>query len=158
MARQERLSFQQEKKLKGEFANIICANLSCFLYMPLSYMNVSGECVRTIANFYKILPEEILVVHDDLDLAPGVVKLKTGGGHAGHNGLRDIISCLQTKDFHRLRIGIGHPGNRELVVDYVLGKPSPVERKLIDDAIVRSLDVIQLIICGDFAKAMQKLH
>ncbi len=152
------MSFQPERKLKGEVANIDSVNSSCYLYLPLSFMNVSGESVRTICNFYKILPEEVLVVHDDLDLAPGVVKLKTGGGHAGHNGLRDIIACLQTKDFHRLRIGIGHPGTRELVVDYVLGKPSPTERKLINEAITRSLDILPLVINGEFAQAMQKLH
>lgn len=152
------MSFKQEHKLKGEVANLICADLSCCLYLPLSFMNVSGDGVRKVCTFYKISPEEVLVVHDDLDLNPGVVKLKTGGGHAGHNGLRDVISCLQSKDFHRLRIGIGHPGNRELVVDYVLGKPAPNERKLIDEAIVRSLDILPLIINGDFAKAMQKLH
>lgn len=158
MARQERLSFQKEQKLKGEFANFVSANSSCFLFLPLSFMNVSGDCVRAFCSFYKILPEEILVVHDDLDLSPGSVKLKTGGGHAGHNGLRDIIACLQTKDFHRLRIGIGHPGNRELVVDYVLGKPKLEERNLIDEAILRSLNVLPLIISGDLGQAMQKLH
>lgn len=126
--------------------------------MPLSYINLSGEAVRTICSFYKILPEEVLVVHDDLDLEPGIVKLKTGGGHAGHNGLRDIIACLQTNNFHRLRIGIGHPGHRELVVDYVLGKPQQAEKNLINEAIISSLDILPLIIAGDFAQAMQKLH
>ena len=158
MARQEHFSFQAERKLKGEVASVVYANVSCCLYLPLSFMNVSGESVRTVCNFYKILPEEVLVVHDDLDLLPGAVKLKTGGGHAGHNGLRDIIACLQTNDFHRLRIGIGHPGNRELVVDYVLGKPSPTERTLIDEAILRSLDVLPLVVSGELAKAMQNLH
>ncbi len=158
MARQESLFFKQEHKLKGEIATMVYAGISCSLYLPSSFMNLSGECVRAVCNFYKILPEEILVVHDDLDLSPGVVKLKTGGGHAGHNGLRDIIANLQTKNFHRLRIGIGHPGHRELVVDYVLGKPSPSDKKLIDEAIFSSLEVLPLVICGDFATAMQKLH
>jgi len=158
LARQENLSFKQERKLKGDVANLIDADLCCYLYLPLSFMNVCGDGVRTVCSFYKILPEEVLIVHDDLDLKPGMVKLKTGGGHAGHNGLRDIITCLQTKDFHRLRIGIGHPGNRDIVSDYVLGKPSPDERKLIDEAIVRSLNILPLIVNGDFAKAMQKLH
>ena len=85
MARQENLSFKQERKLKGDVTNLICADLSCCLYLPLSFMNVSGDGVRSVCSFYKILPEEVLVVHDDLDLQPGIVKLKTGGGHAGHS-------------------------------------------------------------------------
>lgn len=121
-------------------------------------MNGSGSCVRAVCNFYKILPTEVLVVHDDLDLPPGIIKLKTGGGHAGHNGLRDIIAHLQTKDFHRLRIGVGHPGQRDQVVDYVLSKPSAADRELIDTAIVRALHLLPEMCAGDFAEAMQKLH
>lgn len=121
-------------------------------------MNCSGSCVRAVCNFYKFIPTEILVVHDDLDLPPGVIKFKTGGGHAGHNGLRDIIAHLQTKDFHRLRIGVGHPGQRDQVVDYVLSKPSAAERELIDKAIVRALNLLPEMCAGNFAEVMQKLH
>lgn len=158
VAAQDHLLFKQDRKIRGELATLAIENNSCGLFLPASFMNVSGECVRAVCNFYKILPGEILVVHDDLDLSPGVVKFKTGGGHAGHNGLRDIISHMQSKDFHRLRLGVGHPGHRELVVDYVLGKPAPKDRELIDSAITRAVDILPTIISGDFASAMQKLH
>lgn len=126
--------------------------------MPLSFMNLSGECVRAVCQFYRILPQEVLVAHDDLDLPAGRIRLKTGGGHGGHNGLRDIIAKLGSPDFHRLRIGIGHPGHRDLVLDYVLGKPSQQDRQLIEDAIDRAVTVIPTVITGDFAAAMTTLH
>ena len=126
--------------------------------MPSTYMNVSGDAVRAVLQFYRIEPEEILVVHDDLDLPAGAIRLKSGGGHAGHNGLRDIISKLSSKSFQRLRIGIGHPGHRNLVVDYVLGKPSANDKSLINSAILKAIDVSSEIISGDFAKAMCDLH
>ena len=114
--------------------------------MPLSFMNLSGECVRAICQFYRILPNDILVVHDDLDLPVGNIRLKFSGGHGGHNGLRDIITNLGTNDFHRLRIGIGHPGHKDLVSDYVLGKPSLQDRQLITESINKSVDAIAKII------------
>lgn len=150
--------FKEEHKFKAELANLVLNNNSCHLLLPLDFINVSGKVVSSFSNFFKIVPEEILVVHDDLDLAPGVIKFKSGGGHAGHNGLRDIITCLQTKNFHRLRIGIGHPGARQLVVDYVLGKPLASDKHLIDSAILRGLEALPSILAGDFAKAMQRLH
>lgn len=154
----DNLSFKNDLRIKGEFTAFTVGNDSCFLFLPASFMNASGECVRAVCNFYKILPSEILVAHDDLDLLPGVVRLKTGGGHAGHNGLRDIITHLQSNAFHRLRLGVGHPGHRDLVVDYVLGKPAAKDRELIDAAITRAIDILPVIVIGDFATAMQKLH
>jgi PTH1 family peptidyl-tRNA hydrolase len=121
-------------------------------------MNLSGRAVGAIAQFYKILPSEILVVHDELDLQPGIARLKMGGGHGGHNGLKDIIAHLGTKDFWRLRIGIGHPGDRAEVVNYVLNDPRTDERELIDEAMQHSLHVAHLVIEGKPEAAMLKLH
>jgi peptidyl-tRNA hydrolase, PTH1 family len=158
LAEVESLSFKSDRKLRGEIATLNTDNIQCSVFTPSSFMNVSGECVRAVCQFYKILPSEILVAHDDLDLPVGSIRLKTGGGHGGHNGLRDIISRLNTKDFNRLRIGIGHPGHRDLVVDYVLGKPSVHDRELIDNAINSAIDATPTIIEGNFAKAMQNMH
>ena len=121
-------------------------------------MNRSGQPVRSLLQFFKIPLEQILVVHDELDLPPGVVRFKKGGGHGGHNGLRDLISHLGSKDFYRLRIGIGHPGHRDQVVDYVLKKPSKPERSQIDEALADALNVIPDIIQGQFERAMNTLH
>ena len=134
------------------------AQTGAWLVMPQGFMNASGHAVQLIASFYKIDPGEILVAHDELDFAPGVVKMKRGGGIAGHNGLRDISSRLGTHDYWRLRLGVGHPGDRNAVVDYVLNKPSPDDRTLIDAAIDRSLQVMPLLLAGDTQAAMLKLH
>ena len=116
-----RASWQEEKKFSGLTTQVNLNNQPVRLLLPLTYMNRSGQSVGAIANFYKIAPESILVVHDELDLAPGTARLKLGGGHGGHNGLRDIISALGNQNtFTRLRIGIGHPGNAKMVADYVL--------------------------------------
>ena len=120
-------------------------------------MNRSGQAVAAVMRFFKIPLEQILVVHDDLDLPPGTIRLKKGGGHGGHNGLRDLISHLG-KDFYRLRIGIGHPGHKDQVVDYVLKKPSMEDRHRIDDAIYAALDVMPNIVKGQFDNAMNTLH
>jgi PTH1 family peptidyl-tRNA hydrolase len=114
--------------------------------------------VVALALFYKILPDQILVVHDELDLPPGGAKLKLGGGHGGHNGLKDIIAHLGTKDFWRLRIGIGHPGERDEVVNYVLNAPRNSEQVLIEQAMQRAQDVAMLVVEGKLEAAMLKLH
>lgn len=158
MAEKEHLSFKSDRKLRGEIATLSVNDMQCGIYIPSSFMNISGECVRAVCQFYKILPNEVLVVHDDLDLPAGVARIKTGGGHAGHNGLRNIISQLNSSDFHRLRIGIGHPGHKELVVDYVLGTPSMHDKTLINDVILRAIDLVPTIVHGDFVNVMQKLH
>jgi PTH1 family peptidyl-tRNA hydrolase len=129
-----------------------------WLILPQTYMNRSGKAVGALAGFFKIAPEEILVVHDELDFPPGTVKMKLGGGVAGHNGLKDIAAVLGSQNFWRVRIGIGHPGDRDLVGDYVLAKPSPADREQIDATIQRALDVMPNILSGDLHGAMQKLH
>src|SRR5262245_50718523 len=121
-------------------------------------MNLSGKSVGALARFYKVLPEQVLVVHDELDFPPGTARLKLGGGVAGHNGLKDIAAQLGTQGFWRLRIGIGHPGDKDLVADYVLNSPSPDDRALIDESIERSLEVTPLILAGDLQAATMKLH
>lgn len=129
-----------------------------WLLKPSTFMNASGKSVAAICHFYKIQPEEVLVIHDELDLPPGAVKLKKGGGHGGHNGLRDISSALGTPDFWRLRLGIGHPGQKSEVVNFVLNAPSKQEMTLIDNAIDHSLQNLSLIIAGEFEKAMLAIH
>ena len=129
-----------------------------WLVLPQSYMNASGRAVQMLAGFFKIPAAEILVVHDELDFAPGVAKMKQGGGIAGHNGLRDISHRLGTHDYWRLRLGIGHPGDRGQVSDYVLGRPSAEDRQAIDEAIGRAIDVLPQCLSGDLQGAMLKLH
>ncbi|HEY6966576.1 MAG TPA: aminoacyl-tRNA hydrolase [Burkholderiales bacterium] len=129
-----------------------------WLVLPQSFMNASGRAVQMLAGFFKIAPAEILVVHDELDFSPGTAKMKQGGGIAGHNGLRDISQRLGSHDYWRLRLGIGHPGDRNAVVDYVLQKPSADERAGIDAAIGRGIEILPLCLAGDLQGAMQKLH
>jgi len=129
-----------------------------WLVLPQSFMNASGRAVQMLAGFFKILPAEILVVHDELDFAPGVAKMKQGGGIAGHNGLKDISQRLGSHDYWRLRLGIGHPGDKNVVADYVLNKPSAEDREAIDGAIARCIEVLPLCLAGDMQGAMQKLH
>jgi PTH1 family peptidyl-tRNA hydrolase len=128
------------------------------LLKPQTFMNISGRAVGAVAQFYKIEPAQILVVHDELDLPPGSAKLKLGGGHGGHNGLKDIIAHLGTKDFWRMRVGIGHPGERNEVSNYVLNAPRKEEQVLIDEAMQRAQEVAPLIIEGKLEAAMLKLH
>lgn len=129
-----------------------------WLVMPQTFMNLSGRSVLLLAGFFKIAAPEILVAHDELDFAPGVARLKQGGGVAGHNGLRDIAARVGSPEFWRLRIGIGHPGERSAVADYVLGKPVPQDREAIDESIGKALDVLPLCLAGDMQGAMLKLH
>jgi PTH1 family peptidyl-tRNA hydrolase len=129
-----------------------------WLLMPQGFMNASGRAVQMLAGFFKIQPEEILVVHDELDFAPGVARIKQGGGIGGHNGLRDISQRVASHDYWRLRIGIGHPGDKSVVADYVLHKPSPDDKAAIDQAIDRALQVLPELLNGDMQAAIQKLH
>jgi len=129
-----------------------------WLVLPQSFMNASGRAVQMLAGFFKIPAAEILVVHDELDFAPGLAKMKQGGGIAGHNGLRDISHRLGSHDYWRLRLGIGHPGDKNVVADYVLNKPSAEDREAIDGAIGRCIEVLPLCLAGDMQGAMQKLH
>ena len=134
------------------------AESGVWLLLPQTFMNASGRPVQMMASFFKIAPADILVVHDELDFAPGVAKVKLGGGIAGHNGLRDISARLGSHDYWRLRIGIGHPGDRQGVSDYVLNKPSADDRAAIDETIGRALDVMPLVLAGDMPGVMLKLH
>lgn len=129
-----------------------------WLLKPQTYMNLSGKSVAALARFFKIAPEEILVAHDDLDLQPGQVKIKHGGGHAGHNGLRDIHAQLGSPDYWRLRLGIGHPGVKAEVVDYVLRKPAPAHREAIHEGIARTLPALDLILAGEMERALMKIN
>lgn len=129
-----------------------------WLLKPNTFMNASGKAVAALANYYKILPEQILVIHDELDLPAGTVKLKKAGGHGGHNGLKDIAAALGTPDFWRLRLGIGHPGDRNEVVNFVLKAPTKDEQSALDGAIDKSLTILPQLLSGDFEQAMLKLH
>jgi peptidyl-tRNA hydrolase, PTH1 family len=129
-----------------------------WLLMPTTFMNASGKAVAALANYYKIKPDEILVIHDELDLPAGAAKLKFGGGHGGHNGLRDIHAALGTADYWRLRLGIGHPGDKNEVVNFVLKAPTKVENDALQTSIHAASGVVDLLVKGDFEKAMLKLH
>lgn len=129
-----------------------------WLLKPTTFMNASGKAVAALAQYYKILPEQILVIHDELDLPTGGVKLKIGGGHGGHNGLKDIAAALGTPNFWRLRLGIGHPGDRNEVVNFVLKAPPKDEKNVINGCIDDSINLMPLLQSGDFEAAMLKLH
>lgn len=158
LARLQNLSFKSEAKFHGLTARGQLHGHEMLLLKPQTFMNVSGRAVGALAQFYKIAPAEMLVVHDELDLPPGVARLKLGGGHGGHNGLKDIITHLGSKDFWRLRLGIGHPGDRTDVAGYVLNDPRREERELINVVMQRALDVAPMIIEGKAEAAMLKLH
>jgi peptidyl-tRNA hydrolase, PTH1 family len=134
------------------------AGSSTFFVLPQSFMNASGQPVQMLAGFFRIKPEEMLVVHDELDFAPGVARIKQGGGIAGHNGLKDISQRVASHNYWRLRIGIGHPGDKDVVADYVLHKPSAEDKAAIDQAIDRALQVMPELLGGDMQAAIQKLH
>ena len=148
-ARGAGVALRAEPKFDGRLASARIGTESVFLFIPGPYMNVSGLPVAKVARFYKIPVDEILVVHDELGLPPGEARLKTGGGHGGHNGLRDLIKHLGSNAFSRLRIGIGHPGESRDVADYVLKNPSAIEAKLIEDAMYRALNDLPSAVAGN---------
>lgn len=154
-------SLSPEQKFKGLAGNLslgIHGTKSCRLLLPATYMNRSGESILAMTKFYDIRPEQVLVVHDELDLPVGSIRIKFDGGHGGHNGLRDIIAKLNTKQFYRLRIGIGHPGNKDDVLNYVLHKPSVSDKNVIFTAIDHAIAVIPTLIEGNIEKATHQLH
>ena len=151
-----RLSY--ERSYHGNVARVNRPSGPVWLLQPLTFMNLSGKAVGPFARFFKIEPSEMLVLHDELDLMPGQVKLKLGGGVAGHNGLKDIQAQLGSADFWRLRIGIGHPGVREQVIYWVLQRPAPEQREAIHAAIDQSLAALPLLLDGDMATAQAKIH
>lgn len=158
LARRSGGVFRPEAKFYGETCRVTLDGHDCLLLKPSTFMNRSGQSVSALAKFYKANPAEILVVHDELDMEPGVARLKMGGGHGGHNGLRDIAAALGSKEFLRLRVGIGHPGQRDAVVDYVLARPSKSDRERIDEALARAERVVPEVLAGSLQKAMNLLH
>jgi len=157
VARKYNVSLKAEKKFQGEAGRFTLNGQDIWLLKPQTFMNLSGQSVQALAQFYKITLDSILVVHDELDLDPGTIRLKMGGGHGGHNGLRDISSRMGN-EFMRLRIGIGHPGDKSRVTGHVLNKVSTDDRIDIERAIDRALDVLPTIIAGEMQKAMTELH
>ena len=152
---------QRESRYNAMLAKSIISGNEVWLLEPLTFMNRSGQSVGALARFFKIKPEEVLVVHDELDIAPGVAKLKKGGSSGGHNGLKDITAALGTQDYWRLRLGIGHPRNsqsQQAVADFVLHRPRKEEQPLIDESIDKSLRIIPLVVEGKFDVAMMQLH
>ena len=158
LAEQAGARFGLESKLFGETAKAEIGGQSVWLLKPATFMNLSGKSVAAALRYWKIEPEETLLVHDELDLPPGVARLKFDGGHGGQNGLRDTIRLLGHGRFHRLRVGIGHPGHKDRVVGWVLGRPSKDDDVLIARAIDDAIDVMPLAVQGDFNEAMKRLH
>lgn len=158
LAREAGCGFRREAKFHGELCKAIIHGVDCWLLKPTTYMNKSGLAVAAVSSYYNIEPENILVLHDEIDLEPGQVKLKRGGGHAGHNGLRDIISAIGSRDFIRVRIGVGHPGQKSQVVGFVLGRPGKAEREQIDASINSVLKEAGELVGGDLQKLMSRLN
>ncbi len=158
LAEKEGVRFGLESKLFGETARVRVGGESVWLLKPATYMNLSGKSVMAALRYWKIEPEEALLAHDELDLPPGVARLKFDGGHGGQNGLRDTMKLLGHGRFHRLRIGIGHPGHKDRVTGWVLGKPGNEDEILIGRAIDDAIGVLPLAVAGDFNEAMKRLH
>jgi PTH1 family peptidyl-tRNA hydrolase len=158
LARAAGVQLHGETRFHGLAARTTIAGQTCWLLEPQTFMNLSGKSVAALSNFYKIGPSDVIVAHDELDLPPGTAKMKLGGGFAGHNGLRDITAQLGTRDFWRLRLGIGHPGDKAQVHSYVLNAPRIEEQDLIDESIGRCLAVMDWIARGDYEAAMLRLH
>lgn len=152
------LSWRQESRFQCLFASQKIAGESVYFIEPQGFMNRSGQAVGLVSRYFKIPIEQILVVHDELDFEPGVIRLKKAGGHGGHNGLRDIIANTGSRDFVRLRIGIGHPGNSKLVSNYVLSEPGKVEREAINNAIADVVNDVDLLCDGKFEQFMSRIH
>ena len=158
LARELKVSLSMDKSYHGYMARTTVGGQTIWLLQPQTFMNLSGKSVASLAKFFKIAPEEILVVHDELDITPGQMKVKFGGSHAGHNGLRDIHAQIGSADYWRLRIGVGHPGVKSEVINWVLKKPSLDHRIAIDQAITRSLKAVPDMISGDMDKATMLIH
>lgn len=159
LARQHNVSLKEESKFFGYTGRLTLAGQDVRLLVPTTFMNLSGKAVAAMATFYRLNPDEILVAHDELDIPPGVAKVKLGGGNGGHNGLKDIQSKLgNNPNFYRLRIGIGHPGDKNKVVGFVLGKPPASEQQLIDSAIDESLRCTEILMKEGLERAVQRLH
>ena len=159
LARRFNVTLNAENKFFGNVGKTLMNGKEIRFLVPTTFMNLSGKAVGALANFYRIKPGEILVLHDELDLPPGSVKLKLGGGHGGHNGLKDIVAALgNNNNFYRLRIGIGHPGHRDLVAGYVLNKPSPSEREVLEKALDEATSCVELLFKDGIVKATNRLN
>lgn len=158
LAQREGVRFGIESKLHAETAKIVIAGQPVWLLKPITFMNRSGLAVAAALRYYKIDPAEMLVAHDDLDLPAGTVRLKFDGGHGGQNGLRDLFAHLGHGRFHRLRIGIGHPGHKDRVLSWVLGRPGADDEQAILGGIGEALDLMPMVVAGEFEKAMHRLH
>ncbi len=159
LAQRFNFSLKEESKFFGKTARAVINGQEIRFLVPSTFINLSGKAVGALATFYRIQPEQILIAHDELDLPPGTVKIKLGGGHGGHNGLRDSIAQLSNnKNFYRLRVGIGHPGDKNLVSAYVLSKPSPTDLTLIDKALEEATDCVEVLLKDGINKATNRLN
>jgi len=158
LAQREDARFGKEARLHGQTAKIVIDGQPLWLFKPTTFMNKSGIAIASALHYWKLAPEEMLVAHDDLDLPPGAARLKFDGGHGGQNGLRDIFAHLGHGKFHRLRLGIGHPGDKDRVTSWVLGRAGAADEEAILGAVAASLDVLPLAVRGDFNEAMKRLH
>lgn len=150
--------FQEQRHFFGHISRVRLAGRECWLLKPMAFMNHSGRSVAAFTHYYRMPAASVLVAYDELDLPPGTVRLKCGGGHGGHNGLRDILACLPDPGFIRLRVGVGHPGARELVTPFLLSRPSSADRHAIGSALDAALELLPSIVSGDLPAAMNRLH
>lgn len=158
LARDQHIDLRNDKRCAGDVGQIGAGGDRCWLLKPNTFMNHSGRSLAAISSYYNIPPDRIIVVYDEIDLPPGTVRFKFRGGHGGHNGMRDIIQALGSADFYRVRIGVGHPGHRDQVVPYVLGRPSKADRQAIITAIDKVIAEIPAILRGDYEQVMHHLH
>ena len=158
LARAMKVTLVADRSYHGLVARTSVNGQNVWLLEPKTFMNLSGKSVAALARFFKILPEEILVAHDELDIVPGQAKLKFGGSHAGHNGLRDIHAQLGTGEYWRLRLGIGHPGVKAEVINWVLQKPAPDQRIAMEECIARTLNAVPAMLAGEMDKATLIVH
>ena len=158
LAAERQIRFAPEKRFFGELARLSAPGVDCRLFKPAVFMNESGRALQAVAAYFEIASEEMLIIHDEIDLVAGTIRLKRGGGHGGHNGLRDISEKLGGGDYLRLRIGVGHPGDKSRVTPHVLSRPAAAETALIDEAIERGMAIMPLLFAGDLERAMTRLH
>lgn len=158
LAQRNGITLREQSRFKSEAARLELFGQECLLLKPKTFMNHSGQAIRAVMDYFQVQSSQLLVAYDELDLPVGKVRLKVGGGHGGHNGLRDIFQHWSGRDFLRLRIGIGHPGVKAEVTDYVLGRPGVDEEKQIRNTIVEAIKVLPHILAGQVARAMQALH
>ncbi len=158
LAGKTRDGFKTKSKLRSAILHVKLAGLDCVLVKPQTSMNLSGIAIRSVVHYYRVEPARLLIAYDELDLPPGTARLKAGGGHGGHNGLRDVFRHMESQDFLRLRIGIGHPGVKELVTPYVLSRASGDQESVICESIARAVSVMPALLAGDLPDAMKALH